>query len=148
MIGADRSPVRSWGPKYRTARAENLDRVLLVDDDLDLLYGLAQLLSETYEVLTASNGDEALEILERESVDAVVLDVLMPVVDGQSVLRQLRAKSQPPRVVVVSARPDLIAQSMELGADDFLAKPFGIGQLERKIEGLVGKSQRRAQSPG
>jgi two-component system, OmpR family, response regulator TctD len=118
-----------------------LDRVLLVDDDTDFLHGLAQLLRDRYEILMAANGDEALEILREEAVDVVVLDMLMPLLDGQSVLRELRAKSRPPAVIVVSARPDLIAQSMEIGADDFLAKPFGIAQLERKIEGLVRKGE-------
>jgi DNA-binding response OmpR family regulator len=128
-----------WSPKRPTDKAEHLDRVLLVDDDLDLLNGLQQLLSERYDVLTASNGEEALEILGREAVDVVVLDVLMPLLDGQGVLRELRSQQHPPAVVVVSARPDLIAQSMLIGADDFLSKPFGISQLERKIEGLAEK---------
>lgn len=125
-----------------------MDRVLLVDDDTDILHGLAQLLRDRYEILMASNGDEALEILRGEPVDVVVLDMLMPLLDGQSVLRQLRSKSRPPPVIVVSARPDLIAQSMEIGADDFLAKPFGIAQLERKIQGLVDKKQKSAHAPG
>src|SRR5262245_57140174 len=109
MIGADWSLRRIWGPRQRRERAENLERVLLVDDDVDLRQGLAQLLRERYEVLTASNGDEALEILGREPVDVVILDMLMPLLDGQSVLRELRAKTPPPPVVVISARPDLIA---------------------------------------
>jgi DNA-binding response OmpR family regulator len=119
-----------------------LDKVLLVDDDHDLLSGLAQLLRDKYVVLTASNGDQALKVLERETVDVVVMDILMPMLDGQSVLRELRARRRPPAVVVVSARPDLLTQSMEMGADDYLAKPFGISDLERKIEGLIAKAGR------
>src|SRR5215471_11929736 len=144
MIGSDVSRAPESSPSRRPEKVDRLDRVLLVDDDTDLLHGLAQLLCERYQVLMASNGDEALEILDREPVDVVVLDMLMPLLDGQTVLRELRAKSRRPSVVVVSARPDLIAQSMEIGADDFLAKPFGIGQLERKIQGLVDRPPRRA----
>jgi two-component system response regulator MprA len=134
-----------WNLRKPEAKAGNLERVLLVDDDADLLSGLSYLLSETYDVLTASNGAEALHVLEQEKVDVVVLDMLMPFVDGQSVLREVLARGNPPAVVVVSARPDLIAKSMEIGADDFLAKPFGIAQLERKIGNLVGRTQRSSQ---
>jgi DNA-binding response OmpR family regulator len=135
-------------PGSREAKADILDRVLVVDDDPDLLNGLALLLGERYDVLTASNGAEALHVLEHETVDVVVLDMLMPLVDGQTVLRELRARNLPPPVVVVSARPDLIAKSMEIGADDFLSKPFGIAQLERKIEALVERGDRSVRSRG
>src|SRR5262249_26629099 len=111
-----------------------MDRVLVVDDDPDLLKGLHRLLREKYEVFLAANGDEALEVLRREQVSVVILDMLMPQLDGQAVLREIRERGDGPSVIVVSARPDLIAASMQLGADDFLAKPFAIGKLEQKIE--------------
>jgi len=148
MIGEDGWPAEMGSLRSREAKADNLERVLLVDDDPDLLNGLAHLLGERYDVLTACNGAEALHVLEHETVDVVVLDVLMPLIDGHSVLRELRAKTRPPPVVVVSARPDLIAKSMEIGADDFLSKPFGIAQLERKIEALVERGDRSVRSRG
>jgi DNA-binding response OmpR family regulator len=148
MIGGDWSPAETRSPRSQEAKADNLEKVLLVDDDPDLLSGLAHLLGERYDVLTASNGAEALHVLEHEKVDVVVLDMLMPLIDGPTVLRELRARTTPPPVVVVSARPDLIAKSMEIGADDFLFKPFGIAQLERKIEALVERRDRSVQSRG
>jgi two-component system response regulator MprA len=150
MMRADWSPAETEirGPRRPEAKADNLERVLLVDDDPDLLSGLEHLLSERYEVLTASNGAEALHVLELETVDVVVLDMLMPFVDGQGVLRELLGKTNPPAVVVVSARPDLIARSIEMGADDFLAKPFGIAQLERKIDNLIERGDRGVSSRG
>jgi DNA-binding response OmpR family regulator len=114
-----------------------MDKVLIVDDDPDLLSGLDRLLSERYKVFLATNGDEALDVLGRERVDVVILDMLMPRLDGQSVLKVIRERGDGPAVIVVSARPDLIAGSMQLGADDFLAKPFAIGKLEQKIDHVL-----------
>jgi two-component system, OmpR family, response regulator MprA len=126
-----------------------LKRVLVVDDDPDLSSGLARLLSDQYEVLIAADGEAALQILQRESVDVIVLDMLMPLLDGHEVLKRLRAQGAKPRIIAVSARPDLISRSLELGADDSLAKPFTISDLERRIEGLLREGgTRNAKAPG
>jgi DNA-binding response OmpR family regulator len=114
-----------------------MDKVLIVDDDPDLLSGLDRLLSEKYKIFLATNGDEALDVLGRERVDVVILDMLMPRLDGQSVLKVIRERGDGPAVIVVSARPDLIAGSKQMGADDFLAKPFAIGKLEQKIDHVL-----------
>jgi DNA-binding response OmpR family regulator len=108
-------------------------------------------LRERYEVFLAASGDEALEVLGDQQIDVVLLDMLMPRLDGQSVLKEIRAQASPPAVVVVSARPDLLASSMQMGANDFLAKPFSIGRLEEKIERLLEQPGRtrslRQQTP-
>jgi len=115
-------------------------KVLIVDDDPDLLSGLDHLLRERYEVFLAASGDEALEVLGDQQIDVVLLDMLMPRLDGQSVLKEIRAQASPPAVIVVSARPDLLASSMQMGANDFLAKPFSIRRLEEKIERSLDQS--------
>jgi DNA-binding response OmpR family regulator len=117
-----------------------VDKVLIVDDDPDLLSGLDQLLSAKYEVYLAASGDEALEVLGDQQIDVVVLDMLMPRLDGQSVLKEIRAQASPPAVIVVSARPDLLASSMRMGANDFLGKPFSVRRLEEKIERFLDRS--------
>ena len=115
-------------------------KVLIVDDDPDLLSGLDHLLRDRYEVFLAASGDEALEVLGHQQIDVVLLDMLMPRLDGQSVLKEIRAQASPPAVIVVSARPDLLASSMQMGANDFLAKPFSIRRLEEKIERSLDQS--------
>jgi len=115
-------------------------KVLIVDDDPDLLSGLDHLLRDRYEVFLAASGDEALEVLGDQQIDVVLLDMLMPRLDGQSVLKEIRAQASPPAVIVVSARPDLLSSSMQMGANDFLAKPFSIRRLEEKIERSLDQS--------
>jgi len=115
-------------------------KVLIVDDDPDLLSGLDHLLRDRYQVFLAASGDEALEVLGDQQIDVVLLDMLMPRLDGQSVLKEIRAQASPPAVIVVSARPDLLSSSMQMGANDFLAKPFSIRRLEEKIERSLDQS--------
>jgi DNA-binding response OmpR family regulator len=139
------SAAKLGSPGRSRVEAAALDRVLIVDDDADLLSGLAFLLGAHYEIDVATNGEQALEILRRQRVDVVVLDMLMPRLDGQGVLREIRAWDSALPVIAVSARPDLLARSREIGADEALGKPFGIVELERKIETLIEKSRTREQ---
>ena len=103
-------------------------RVLVVDDILANVKLLeARLEAEYFEVLTAFSGAEALEICARERVDVVLLDVMMPGMDGFEVCRRLKAEptSQDVPVVMVTAldQPSDKLQGLEAGADDFLTKP-------------------------
>lgn len=108
-------------------------RVLVVDDDPDILEGLRELLGATYDVLVAADGREALDVLEREHVDALVLDLMMPGVSGDDVLRELRRRPDAPPAVVLSARTDARALAAELGAAACLGKPFPVDELERAL---------------
>src|SRR5690606_2239234 len=103
-------------------------RVLVVDDiqaNVRLLE--ARLSAEYFEVLTANGGREALEICERERVDVVLLDVMMPGMDGFEVCRRIKAspRTQHVPVIMVTAldQPSDRVQGLEAGADDFLTKP-------------------------
>ncbi len=112
--------------------------VLLVDDEQRILHFLSSKLKVSgYEVLTASNGTEALEQVQAQEPDLVVLDIVMPKMDGFETLKQLRTFSSVP-VVILSAREtdaDKI-RGLGLGADDYLAKPFSPDELVARIEAV------------
>jgi two-component system KDP operon response regulator KdpE len=110
-------------------------KVLLVDDDATLRRTLGiGLRAEGYDVLIAADGRTALQALREDRPDVVVLDLGLPDVSGVEVLRQLRAWSTTP-VVVLSARaesPEKV-QALDLGADDYVTKPFGMEELLARL---------------
>jgi DNA-binding response OmpR family regulator len=109
-------------------------KVLLVDDEQGILKILSiKLKVSGYEVSTASSGQEALNLVESASPDIMVLDVIMPGINGFEVLRKLRINSKLP-VIVYSARPENAQDALKLGADDFMAKPFNVDELVKRIE--------------
>jgi two-component system alkaline phosphatase synthesis response regulator PhoP len=117
--------------------------VLVVDDEPDiLLLHRLNLEAAGHEVVLAADGVTALERIEESRPDCVVLDVMMPVLDGWGVLEQLRETTSPPPVLVVSAKssPADVAKAKELGAADFLAKPFDGEALLARVAGLVADS--------
>jgi two-component system KDP operon response regulator KdpE len=113
-------------------------RVLVVDDEPRILKFLKlKLKASGYEVLTAGNGVEALEQAQGQEPDLIVLDVLMPKMDGFETLKQVRALSSVP-VIILSAKEantDKV-KGLELGADDYLAKPFSPDELVARIEAV------------
>ncbi|MFO7995575.1 MAG: response regulator transcription factor [Dehalococcoidia bacterium] len=113
-------------------------RVLVVDDESRILNFLSsKLRASGYEVLTASNGVEALEQVEAQEPDLVVLDVLMPQKDGFETLKEIRTFSPVP-AIILSARgtnEDKV-KGLSLGADDYLAKPFSPDELIARIEAV------------
>ena len=119
-----------------------MKRILIADDDLGILQAMESLLSRKYRVITARDGEEVLERLEREAVDLVILDLLMPLLDGEGALVALRERGLRLPVIVMSAHGDRLGKTRLLGADDFLAKPFEFRELERMIERLL-----RSESP-
>lgn len=115
--------------------------VLVVDDEPQVVWMLRfSLEAEGYQTLEARDGRAALEEIHHHRPGLVLLDVMMPVMDGWSVLEALQAlpEQERPRVVVVSARASLRdrAKAAELGADAFVAKPFNVEDLLDLIRGL------------
>ena len=128
-------------------------RVLVVDDEPRILNFLsAKLRVSGYEVLTANNGVEALEQVQTQEPDLVVLDVMMPRMDGFETLKELRAFSSVP-VIILSAKganADKV-KGLHLGADDYLAKPFSPDELIARMEAvrrrLAPSEKRKAHEP-
>lgn len=111
-------------------------RILVVDDDPAISRLLCtNLRARGYEVLTASDGQQALEVMDREIVNLIVLDIMMPNVDGVEVCRRVREWSRVP-IIMLSARGDEKGkvECLDLGADDYLTKPFGIAELVARVK--------------
>ncbi|AKJ07998.1 response regulator receiver domain-containing protein [Archangium gephyra] len=120
-----------------------MKRVLVVDDDPDILDSLMMLLETRYAVTPAEDGDVALELLGQQTFDAVVLDLMMPVLDGTRVLQEMRQRGHTLPVILISAHRDLDRQEerhRELGAFASLRKPFNIQELEKQLEQALGPS--------
>lgn len=116
-------------------------RLLVVDDDVKILRFLrSSLRLAGYDVVTAESGEEALQLMESAKPQCIILDVLMPVVDGFEVLKRLRADSELP-VIAISAHASNAGQALSLGANVFLAKPFRPDELIKKIEALLELAQ-------
>lgn len=114
-------------------------RVLVVDDEKELLQLVATyLLNESYEVLKASDGYEALHLLETESIDLVILDIMMEGIDGFELCKRIRATSSIPVVMLTakSSEEDRI-RGLKLGADDYVVKPFSPRELMARVEAVL-----------
>ena len=118
-------------------------KVLIVDDEPDILLLLRiDLEAEGYETLLAADGETAIKRIVEERPDVVLLDVMMPVVDGWGVLRHLSANGLWARVVVLSAKTnDLdVVRALELGAIEYVTKPFDPVALLRTVEHVLASS--------
>jgi len=127
----------------------NKTRILVVDDELSIIKFLrANLESKGYEVLTAINGTEALQTFEMELPDLVILDIMMPKMDGFEVCRQLREWSQTP-IIMLSARGDESdkVKCLDLGADDYITKPFGKDELIARVRAVTRRTETAASMP-
>lgn len=115
----------------------NKHRVLLADDDLRILrFARLKLMASGYDVVTAMTGQEALDMIDSEGPDILVLDLKMPGMGGLDVLKALRVSSRLP-VIVTSAATDLAGQAIKAGADAFMPKPFNPDELPATIETIL-----------
>ena len=117
---------------------KKLLRALVAEDDPGvrrLIAGILEL--DGWSVREAADGAEAVAIAEDWHPDAVVIDVMMPVKDGLTALRELRADAEDCAVVVVSAKPGVEQEAMDAGADDFLSKPFDPEELSAKTKAAL-----------
>jgi DNA-binding response OmpR family regulator len=123
----------------------NLSTILLVDDEESVQRLLAYPLErEGFRVIPAHDGEEALERFAAEPVDLVVLDIMLPKLDGLEVCKRLRAESTVP-IIMLTARDDEFDKvlGLELGADDYITKPFSIREFRSRVRALL----RRAAAP-
>jgi DNA-binding response OmpR family regulator len=115
-------------------------RVLVVDDDPKFVAIVARFLERAgYECVVAESGHQALQAVREHSLDAIVLDLMMPGPSGIEVCRRLRAEGWDGGIVIVSARSNSAdrAEGIRVGADAFLSKPFPLSELASTIEEIV-----------
>jgi DNA-binding response OmpR family regulator len=128
-------------------------RILLVDDEQAILTLLSYpLRKDGYQVVQASDGGEALSRFGESSFDLVVLDVMMPRLDGLEVCRRLRAKSSVP-IIMLTAKAEEIDKvlGLELGADDYITKPFSMREFRSRVKAALrraGMGPSQGRSPG
>ncbi|MEB3231247.1 MAG: response regulator transcription factor [Leptolyngbyaceae bacterium] len=138
--------------------AHDKKRILVVDDETAIRQILATRLSMGgYDVSVAANGEEALKVFDEELPDLVVLDVMMPKLDGLAVCRELRKISDVP-IIMLTALGEIADRitGLEMGADDYIAKPFSPKELEARIKAILRRVDHRhgskpaseAQGPG
>ena len=124
-------------------------RILVVDDEPVIIKFLrANLESNGYNVLAAVDGAEALQTFEMELPDLVILDIMMPKMDGFEVCRRLREWSQIP-VIMLSARGQVTdkVKCLELGADDYITKPFGVNELIARVKAVLRRAEAARTTP-
>ena len=119
------------------------NRLLLVDDEVKILDMIDNYLrQEGFETTRASNGNEALELFRNQSFDLVVLDLMLPELNGLEVCKEIRRFSEVP-IIMLTAKTDEIDKllGLELGADDYISKPFSLRELTARIKAVLRRSK-------
>jgi len=119
------------------------ERVLVVDDEKSIRTIVEYALKDGgFEVVSASRGDDALEIVEKEPIDLVVLDLMLPGIDGMEVCRRIRAHRNVP-IIMLSARGDEVDKvlGLEMGADDYVTKPFSPRELVSRVKAKLRRAK-------
>ena len=123
-------------------------KVLIVDDEKNIVEIIAfNLKKEGYEVLKARDGEEGLEKVFSEDPDLILLDIMMPKLDGYEVCRRIREKKNTP-IIMLTARAEEVDKvlGLELGADDYVTKPFGVRELMARVKANLRKSAVRQEA--
>src|SRR3954454_10070849 len=123
--------------------ADRSARILLVDDEQSIQTLLSYpLRKDGYEVVRAADGREALDRLAEQAFDLVVLDLMLPQLDGLEVCRRLRARSAVP-IIMLTARSEEIDKvlGLELGADDYITKPFSMREFRSRVKAALRRAE-------
>jgi CheY-like chemotaxis protein len=119
--------------------APAMTRLLIVDDDADILEALAVVLEDEHDISTASNGIEALGLLQSQPFDAMILDLMMPLMDGETLIERMHETGIAVPVVLASASADIFALAKRLGVEH-ISKPYDVAALGQKITRLTQAS--------
>jgi len=125
---------------------EDAYKLLVVEDNIELLMLMSQLLSTKYHVETATNGKEAMEIIQKEELDIIISDVMMPVMDGLELTKKIKADPNfqhlPIILLTAKTQEEDRAEALQIGADSYVTKPFKLSDLELRINNIVENRQR------
>ena len=125
--------------------------ILAIDDEEHILELLAYNLENNgFKVLTASSGEDGLEIIKKENIDLILLDIMLPGIDGMEMLKRLRKNPDTADlpVIMLTAKSEEINKvlGLEVGADDYISKPFGIYELVARVKAVLRRSERNVGS--
>jgi DNA-binding response OmpR family regulator len=122
-------------------------KILAVDDEPNILAAVKETLDDTYLVITARTGKEALKAIDAQEPDLVIMDVMMPEMDGFEAVKALRAKRPPshPPVIFLSARTALadVEEGLKIGGFEYITKPFSPTKLLKKVEDVFERMEIR-----
>ena len=125
---------------------ENAYRVLIVEDNAELLMLMQQLLCSKYQIFTASNGQEALNLITHHDLDIIISDVMMPEMDGLELTRRIKQDEEfshlPIILLTAKTQSEDHQEALEAGADDYITKPFRLKDLQLHIDNIVENRQR------
>ena len=125
-----------------------MEKILVVEDEPDMVMGLRDNLEyEGYTVVTAGDGVEGLELALQEVPDLIILDLMLPKKDGYDVCRELRAKGMDIPIIMLTAKSQEVDKvlGLELGADDYVTKPFSIREVLARIKAVLRRKGTRTQ---
>ena len=120
-----------------------MKKILIVEDEKYMLKLLSIHLGKEYRVVEAKDGAQALEYLKGQSYDLIILDIMLPYVDGWTICQKVREKGDTP-ILMLTARQELSdkVKGFEIGADDYLVKPFEFEELKARVKALLRRSER------
>jgi DNA-binding response OmpR family regulator len=123
--------------------------ILVVDDDIRMLRMMKRILElENFQVIVVSNGEASLKIFEKETPDLVLLDIMMPDMDGYAVCRNIREFSQVPIIMVTAKGNDKEkVDGLDIGADDYITKPFSASELTARVRAVLRRTTNQNKTP-
>jgi DNA-binding response OmpR family regulator len=119
------------------------EKILVAEDDPAILAGVSDLLKlEGYEVLEAANGAAAIELYKKSRPDLILMDIMMPLINGYDVCREIRRSDSVTPILMLTAKGEEVDKviGLELGADDYIVKPFGIAELTARIRSALRRA--------
>ena len=133
-------------PLTETPPDEDAYKLLIVEDNVELLLLMQQLFSKHYQVLTAPNGEKALDIVANNEIDLIVSDVMMPVMDGYELTRRIKGAPTTSRLPIIlltaKTQSEDREEALAIGADDYVTKPFKMRDLELRINNIIENRKR------
>jgi DNA-binding response OmpR family regulator len=127
-----------------------MERILIIEDELPMRTVLADVLAgEGYRVLTAAEGERGLRRALEEEPDLILLDIMMPRLDGYAVCAELRRRARAVPILMLTAKGQVEdrVQGLDVGADDYLVKPFSTEELLARVRAVLRRARRQTQAP-